>query len=624
MAKHKFQTEVSQLLHLIIHSLYSHSEIFLRELVSNASDAQDKLKYLTLTDKSYKSIDCTPRIDIHFEDKGAKTITISDNGIGMNKDDLKQNLGTIARSGTKKFVEMLSGDSKKDSNLIGQFGVGFYSCFMVADKVDVISKKAGEKQAYKWSSDGKSGYQISDYEKESHGTDVIIYINEDGDKYANRWEIQNIIKKYSDHIPSPVYLTYEDTIFDGEGEEKKEKKEIKTEQINSGTAFWKKSKSSLKKKEYKEFYKSISVDYEDPIMHIHTQAEGTLDYTTLFYIPKNAPFDLFNPDYKPGVKLYVKRVFITDDDKELLPTYLRFVRGIIDSEDLPLNVSREILQKNMILTKIRNNSIKKILSELSKYAKKDKGKYAEFIDQFGIPLKEGLYQDRDHRDELLELVRYKSSTETGYISLAEYTSRMKKDQKSIFYITGSNEDNLKNSPLLEMYKEKDIEVLIMDQEIDEFVIPSINKYKDYDLKSVNYSDAADELKSEEEKAKDGDIKPLIKKITQSLGEQVKEVKASSRLKDSPSCIVADSNDPTAKMQEMMKAMGQPGNQNIKPILEINPSHAIIKKMKDMRKGKGFDNISQLLFDQAMLLEGAKLKNPTDFVNRLNTVLSNTL
>ena len=624
MPKHKFQTEVSQLLHLIIHSLYSHSEIFLRELVSNASDAQDKLKYLTLTDKSYKSIDCTPRIDIHFENKDTKTITISDSGIGMNKDDLKQNLGTIARSGTKKFVEMLSGDSKKDSNMIGQFGVGFYSCFMVADKVDVISKKAGEKEAYIWSSDGKSGYQISESERKSHGTDVIIYINEDGDKYANRWEIQNIIKKYSDHIPSPVYLTYEDTTYEGEGEKKKEKKEIKTEQINSGTAFWKKPKGSLKKKEYKEFYKTIAVDYEDPIMHIHTQAEGTLDYTTLFYIPKNAPFDLFNPDYKPGVKLYVKRVFITDDDKELMPTYLRFVRGIIDSEDLPLNVSREILQKNMVLAKIRNNSVKKILSELAKYAKKDKNKYAEFIDQFGVPIKEGLYQDRDHRDELLELVRYKSSTEIGYISLAEYTSRMKKDQKSIFYLTGSSEDNLKNSPLLEMYKEKNIEVLIMDQEIDEFVIPSVNKYKEYELKSVNYSDAADELKSDEEKENEGDLTPLIKKITKVLGNQVKEVKASSRLKDSPSCIVADSNDPTAKMQEMMKAMGQPGNQNIKPILEINPSHAIIKKMKGMRKGKGFDNISQLLFDQAMLLEGAKLKNPTDFVNRLNTILSNTL
>ena len=306
-----------------------------------------------------------------------------------------------------------------------------------------------------------------------------------------------------------------------------------------------------------------------------------------------------------------------------MPTYLRFIRGIIDSEDLPLNVSREILQKNRVLAKIKNNSVKKILSELIKYAK-DKKKYADFIDQFGIPIKEGLYQDMDHREDLLELVRYKSTTETGYVSLAEYAGRMKPDQKSIYYITGDNENSLKNSPLLEMYNEKDIEVLIMDQDIDEFVLPAIRKYKDHELKSVSYSDAADDLKSDKDKQEEGDIKPLIKKITKVLGDQVKEGKVSSRLKDSPSCIVADSNDPTAKMQELMKAMGQAGNQEIKPILEINPSHAIIQKLKGMKKGKGFDDISQLLFDQAILLEGAKLKNPTDFVNRLNTILSDTL
>ena len=623
MSKHKFQSEVSQLLQLIIHSLYSHNEIFLRELISNSSDAQDKLKYLTLTDDKYKSIDAKPRIDISFDDGDNKKITISDNGIGMNKDDLKENLGTIARSGTKRFVEMLSGDSKKDSNLIGQFGVGFYSCFMVADKVEVISKKAGEDQAFIWTSDGKSGYKIDDGDKESFGTDVILYINEDGSKYTNKWEIQNIIKKYSNHIPSPVYLHFEEVSTKGEGEKKKETREQKIEQINAGTAFWKKSKGSLKNKDYNQFYKSIAVDYEDPVLHIHTQAEGTLDYTTLFFIPKNAPYDLFNPDYQPGIKLYVKRVFITDDDKELMPTYLRFVRGIIDSEDLPLNVSREILQKNKILAKIKNNSVKKILSELLKYSKNSK-KYTEFINKFGIPLKEGLYQDMDHREDLLELVRFKSTTETGFVSLAEYVSRMKSDQKIIYYITGDNEDNLKKSPLLEMYEDRKIEVLIMDQDIDEFIIPAVSKYKDHELKSVNYSDAADDLKPDKDKKKTDDIKPLIKKITKVLGDQVKEVKVSSRLKNSPSCIVADSNDPTAKMQELMKAMGQAGNTEIKPILEINPSHAIIKKMKSMRKGKGFDDISQLLFDQAMLLEGAKLKNPTDFVNRLNTILSNTL
>ena len=624
MSKHKFQTEVSQLLHLIIHSLYSNNEIFLRELISNSSDALDKLKYLTLTDDNYKKLKFTPKINIEFDDK-KNTLTISDSGLGMNKEDLKENLGTIARSGTKKFMELLSGDSKKDSNLIGQFGVGFYSSYMVADTVDVISKKAGEKSAYKWSSDGKTGYNIEDIDKKEYGTDIILYLNDDGKKFASKWEIQNIIKKYSNHISFPIYLTWEETTSEGEGDKKKEKKEIKTEQINSGSAFWKKPKGSLKKKDYKEFYQTIAVDYEDPILHIHTQAEGTLDYTTLFYIPKNAPFDLFNPDYLPGIKLYVNRVFITDDDKELMPTYLRFVRGLIDTEDLPLNVSREILQKNRILAKIKNNSVKKILSELLKYSK-DKKKYSEFFDTFGIPIKEGLYQDTDNREDLLELVRYKSTTQEGYVSLDEYSSRMSSEQKNIYYITGDNETNLKNSPLLEMYNEKNIEVLIMDQDIDEFVIPSINKYKDYDLKSVNLSDSADDLQTKDDKKEDGDqLKPLITKIKKVLGDQVKDVKASNRLKDSPSCIVADSNDPTAKMQEMMKAMGQQyGQQEVKPILEINPNHKIIIRMKDMRKNKAFDNISQLLLDQAVLREGAKLKNPTQFVERLNTILSETL
>ena len=622
MSNHKFQTEVSQLLHLIIHSLYSHKEIFLRELISNSSDALDKLKYLTLTDDTFKSLEFTAQVNINFNEKD-KTLTISDSGIGMNKDDLKDNLGTIARSGTKNFVEILTGDSKKDSNLIGQFGVGFYSSYMVADKVEVISKKAGENTAFKWTSDGKSGYKIEDAEKDTFGTDIILQLNEEGEKYLNRWEIQNIVKKYSNHIPFPIYLHWEEITTKGEGDKKKEKKENKTEQINAGSAFWKKSKGSLKEKDYNQFYQSIAVDYEDPIFHIHTQAEGTIDYTTLFYVPKNAPFDLFNPDFQPGVKLYVKRVFITDNDKELMPTYLRFIRGVIDSEDLPLNVSREILQKNRVLAKIKNNSVKKILSELLKYSE-DKKKYTDFIDKFGIPIKEGLYQDHDNRDDLLELVRFKSTTEDGYVSLAEYASRIKTDQKAIYYIVGDDEATLKNSPLLEMYNEKEIEVLIMDQDIDEFVIPTINKYKEHDLKSVNFSDAAEELKTDEDKKEETNIKPLLKKMKKVLGEQVKDVTASSRLKDSPSCIVADSNDPTAKMQELMRSMGQPGQQDIKPILEINPSHAIIIKLKNMKKSKSFDDISQLLLDQAVLLEGAKLKNPTDFVDRLNTILTESL
>ncbi len=624
MSNFKFKTEVSQLLHLIIHSLYSHKEIFLRELISNASDALDKMKYLTLTDESFKNTKFTPKIEISFNDGDNKTIKISDCGIGMNKDDLSTNLGTIARSGTKNFVEKLTGDQKKDSNLIGQFGVGFYSCFMVADKVEVISKKAGDNNAFKWISDGKGGYKISESERNSQGTDIILYINDEGKEYANRWELQNIVKKYSNHISFPIFLTYTDTKTEGEGKKKKEIQEEKTDQINAASAFWKKPKSQLKKKDYNEFYQSIAADYEEPIMNIHTQAEGTLDYTTLFFIPKNAPFDLFHPDYKPGVKLYVKRVFITDDDKELLPTYLRFVRGIIDSEDLPLNVSREILQKNKILSKIKSNSIKKILGEIKKLSKNPK-KYNDFYKTFGIPIKEGLYQDFENKDTLLELVRFKSSSVDGLTSFSDYASRMSSDQKSVFYITGGNMETLVNSPLLEMYKEKNIEVLIMEDEIDELIIPSIQKYKDYNLKSVNHSDSVEELKSNEDKADEENLNPLIKKIKSVLGDQVKDVKASTRLKDSPSCLVSDQNDPTAKMQELMKSMGQtPQGPEIKPILEINPNHSIIKKLKGMRKGKSFNSITQLLLDQAIILEGAKLNNPSEFINRLNSVLTETI
>ncbi|HSA15326.1 MAG TPA: molecular chaperone HtpG, partial [Spirochaetota bacterium] len=361
MSKHQFQTEVNQLLHLIIHSLYSHKEIFLRELISNASDALDKLKYLTLTDPAYKSAGFDPKIEISFDSGSRPVLVISDTGIGMNSEDLTQNLGTIASSGTRSFVEKLSGDAKKDSSMIGQFGVGFYSSFMVADRVEVVSRKAGDEKAYRWSSDGKGDFEIDDAQRDTAGTTVTLYLNEEGKEYANRWELQNIVKKYSNHIPFPIFLHYEDTRFEGEGDKRKELKEQKTEQINAASAIWKRPKSELKPEDYNEFYRSISHEIDEPLMYIHTHAEGTLDYTTLFFIPQKAPFDLFRADYMPGVKLYVKRVFITDDEKELMPTYLRFVRGVIDSEDLPLNVSREILQQNRILAKIKSSSVKKLL-----------------------------------------------------------------------------------------------------------------------------------------------------------------------------------------------------------------------------------------------------------------------
>lgn len=617
MSKRKFQTEVNQLLHLIIHSLYSSKEIFLRELISNASDALDKLKYLTLTDDTFKSIKYDPKIEISYLDKDNKLLTVSDCGIGMNKDGLAKNLGTIARSGTKQFLENLTGDSKKDSSLIGQFGVGFYSSFMVADKVEVISRKAGEKEAWIWTSDGKSGYSIDNSVRKTAGTDIVLHLNDEGKEFVNRWEIQNIIKKYSNHIPFPIFLHYEEEKYDKKGEVKG--KEKKTDQVNAASAFWKRPKSELKKKDYNEFYKTISHDHEDPMMHIHTQAEGTLDYTTLFYIPKTAPFDLFQVDHQAGVKLYVKRVFITEDDKELMPSYLRFVRGIIDSEDLPLNVSREILQKNRILAKIKSNSVKKILSELTALTKK-KDKYLEFYEQYGRLLKEGAYQDFENRDTLLELLKFKSSKTDDYTSLAEYVDRMKEDQKSIYHITGENEESLRNSPLLEMYNGKDMEVLIMDDPFDEIIIPSLQKYKEKPFKSVHHSDAADDLKTEDSKSDKKDLKPLIKKIKKVLGDQVKDVLVSSRLNESPSCIVADQNDPTAKMQEMFKAMGQSTMPDVKPILEINPEHKIVKKMKSLGKTKTFEDLCWLLYEQAMLIEGVKLPNPATFVTRLNNFL----
>lgn len=617
MSKRKFQTEVNQLLHLIIHSLYSSKEIFLRELISNASDALDKLKYLTLTDDTFKSMKYDPKIEISYLDKDNKLLTVSDCGIGMNKDDLAKNLGTIARSGTKQFLENLTGDSKKDSSLIGQFGVGFYSSFMVADKVEVISRKAGEKEAWIWTSDGKSGYSIDNSVRKTAGTDIVLHLNDEGKEFVNRWEIQNIIKKYSNHIPFPIFLHYEEDKYDKKGEVKG--KEKKTDQVNAASAFWKRPKSELKKKDYNEFYKTISQDHEDPMMHIHTQAEGTLDYTTLFYIPKIAPFDLFQVDHQAGVKLYVKRVFITEDDKELMPSYLRFVRGVIDSEDLPLNVSREILQQNRILAKIKSNSVKKILSELTGLTKK-KDKYLEFYEQYGRLLKEGAYQDFENRDTLLELLKFKSSKTDDYTSLAEYVDRMKEDQKSIYHITGENEESLRNSPLLEMYNGKDMEVLIMDDPFDEIIIPSLQKYKEKPFKSVHHSDAADDLKTEDSKSDKKDLKPLVKKIKKVLGEQVKDVLVSSRLNESPSCIVADQNDPTAKMQEMFKAMGQSTMPDVKPILEINPEHKIVKKMKALGKTKTFEDLCWLLYEQAMLIEGVKLPNPATFVTRLNNFL----
>ncbi|HPS56672.1 MAG TPA: molecular chaperone HtpG [Spirochaetota bacterium] len=624
MSKKQFQTEVHRLLHLIIHSLYSHKEIFLRELISNSSDALDKLKYLTLTDESYKSISFEPRIDISFN-HAEKTLTISDTGIGMDSTELEENLGTIARSGTRNFVQSMTGDEKRDSNLIGQFGVGFYSAFMVADRVEVVSKKAGSDNAFKWISDGKESFEIEDAQRDSQGTTVLLFLNDEGEEYASRWSIQGIIRKYSNHVPFPIFLHFEETKFEGEEKDKKEVKEQKVEQINSAAAIWKRPKSELKDEDYLEFYRQISYDIEDPMLYMHTQAEGTLDFSTLFYIPGKAPVDLFRADYKAGVKLYVKRVFITDDEKELMPTYLRFVRGIIDSEDLPLNVSREILQQNKVMAKIKSSSVKKILGELESLKNRDREKYNAFWKEFGVPMKEGLYQDFENRDKLLELIMYKTSGKDGFSTLSEYCERMAPDQGGIYYITGGKETVLRNSPLLEMYKNKNIEVLILDDEIDEIVISAVPKFKDHELKSVNRSDAAESLKTDDDREREKKIEPLIKKIREKLGDRVKDVVASTRLKDSPSCIVADENDPTVQMQHLLKAMGQAGGMpEFKPVLEINPDHEIIKKLEAATDESVVEDISMLLLEQAMFVEGMELKDPNAFVARLNRAVNRSL
>ena len=621
MSQHTFQTEVSQLLHLIIHSLYSHKEIFLRELISNSSDALDKLRYLTLTKDEYKSLAFEPKINLEFNDGDQPTLTIMDSGIGMSKKELQDNLGTIARSGTKSFLTKLSGDAKKDSQLIGQFGVGFYSSFMVADQVDVISKKAGNKQAWKWTSDGQSGFEIVKDVKKDNGTIITLYLNEEGKEFASRWQIESLVKKYSDHIDFPIFLTYPEIDYDKDGNEKSRK--LKTDQINDAKAFWTRSKNELKDKDYREFYKSIGHDMDDPFDWIHFRAEGSLEFTILFFIPKKASPDIYRADYQSGVKLYVNRVFITDDDKELLPTWLRFVKGIIDSSDLPLNVSREILQQNRIMAKIRSNSVKKILDKLKTIAG-NKDKYDQFFEQYGRLIKEGVYQDFEHKEALTDLLRFKSTKEEGLVSLREYTGRMRDEQKSIYYITGQNQISLQNSPLLEMYEKKDIEVLILDDEIDEIIITGVPKYDDKELKSVNRSGAADDFSDDSDKDTLKSLKPVLRKIKKILDKKVKDVKISNRLNDSPSCIVADENDPTAQMQEMMRSMGQPDMPQIMPILEINPSHEIVLKLKEKTKQKSFNDIALLLYEQALIQEGVKLEDPAGFVKRMNSVIAQTL
>lgn len=630
MAKHQFQTEANQILHLMIHSLYSNKEIFIRELVSNASDALDKLNMLVLTDDAYKGVNFVPRIDI-VANKEAKTLTIKDSGIGMNQEDLMNNLGTIAKSGTKAFLENLTGDQKKDSNLIGQFGVGFYACFMVAHKVEVTTKKAGEEQAYLWTSKGDGEFELENATMEGHGTQIVMHLNDDDSEYLESYRIESIIKKYSNHIPFPIFMDKEKfipAVRDAEGNETEPSKtEIENQQINRANALWTISKSEIKEEEYKDFYSSIAHSSEEPLAWMHNKAEGAIEYTTLFYIPSKAPMDMYRVDYQTGIKLYINRVFITDDEKELMPTYLRFLRGVIDSKDLPLNVSREILQSNAVMAKIKNASVKKVLSELAKMAKNDKEKYDKFYAEFGNVLKEGLYNDFANREKILELLQFNTLNSNEKTTIEEFVTNVDTDKKEIYYITGkSSVSMLKSSPALERFKAKNIDVLILNEEIDTIIFPMVHEYKEYKL--VHISDAKLEESEEEKKAKEEGVKEfdaLVKEFKDILGENVKAVEATFDLTNSAAALKVDKEDPAYMMAQMMKQFGQGGDTpEPAPILQINPKHELILKLKNSVDQNLIADAAYVLLAQAKLFDGRELTDTADFITRLNRVMTKAL
>lgn len=630
MAKHQFQTEANQILNLMIHSLYSNKEIFIRELVSNASDALDKLNMLVLTNDEYKGVNFSPRIDI-IADKEAKTLTIKDSGIGMNEEDLMNNLGTIAKSGTKAFLENLSGDQKKDSHLIGQFGVGFYASFMVAHKVEVTTKKAAQEQAYLWTSKGDGEFEIEKTTRDSHGTTIVMYLNDDESEFLDSYRIESIIKKYSNHIPFAIFMDKENYIAAKKDEEGKEiepsKTEIENVQINRANALWTIPKSEISDEEYKDFYSSIAHSSEEPLAWMHNKAEGAIEYTTLFYIPSKAPMDLYRMDYQTGIKLYINRVFITDDEKELMPTYLRFLRGVIDSKDLPLNVSREILQSNAVMAKIKNASVKKVLSELAKMAKNDAKKYDEFFTQFGNVLKEGLYNDYGNREKILELLQFNTINSDEKVMLEEFIKNVDETTKEIYYITGKTSlTMLKNSPALERFKSRGIDVLVLNEEIDTIIFPMVTEYKEYKLVHVNdakFQESDDDKKAHEDTSKE--FEGVIKELKESLGDSVKSVEVTFDLVDSPVKLKEDKEDPAFMMAQIMKQMGQGGDTPTpSPILQINPKHELIIKLKNSADVNLINDAAHLLLDQAKLFDGLQLEDTAGFILRLNRVIAKAI
>lgn len=630
MEKHGFQTEVKQLLHLMIHSLYSNKEIFLRELVSNASDAADKLRFKALSDNSLYGDDNELFVRISV-DKDAKTITISDNGIGMTRDDVMNNLGTIAKSGTAEFFGQLSGDQAKDSQLIGQFGVGFYSAFIVADEVTVRTRSALDNNTagVEWRSRGEGEFEIADIEKARRGTDIILHLKDDAEEFLDEYRLRGIINKYSEHLSIPVQM-WKEPVPESEDSEgnKVEAQPGEWETVNSGKALWTRDKSEITDDEYKEFYKTVAHDFDEPLLWTHNKVEGTTEYTNLLYIPKRAPWDLWNREQQHGVKLYVKRVFIMDDAEQLMPTYLRFVRGLVDSNDLPLNVSREILQDNKITRSMRNGSTKKVLQILKKLAKDNKEEYQQFWDTFGNVLKEGPAEDHSNRERIAELLRFASThndSAVQSVSLDDYIERMKDGQDKLFYIVADSYEAAKNNPALEIFRKKGIEVLLLSDRIDEWLMSHLTEFKEKQLQSVTRGDLDlgelddEEDKAEQEKAEEA-FKENLERFEKALGDKVKKVRVTHRLTDSPACIITDEHDMSTQMAKLMEAAGQAVPET-KYIFEVNPEHALVQRMLE-KDDDTFKEWAEVLLDQATLAERGNLKDPASFVTKLNKLMLN--
>jgi len=622
-----FEAEVNELMSLVAHSLYSNKEIFLRELISNASDANDKLRYSALTDAALFENESDLKIWVDF-DKASKTVTIRDNGIGMTREEVITNLGTIAKSGTKAFTQMLTGEQSKDTQLIGQFGVGFYSSFVVADNVVVKTRKAGTNadQGVYWESKGKGEYTIKNIDKPQRGTEIILYLNKDSDEFLESYRLKTIINKYSDHIMFPIVMQTTETLESKE-EDKEPETVIKDEVVNSAKALWTLPKGDIKEEEYNELYKHIAHDFENPLTWAHNKVEGKSEYTSLLYLPARAPFDLYNRDVQRGIKLYVKRVFVMDDADQLMPLYLRFVKGIVDSNDLPLNVSREILQNNKSIERIRSGCVKRVLSMLETMAENDKEKYAKFWEQFGPVMKEGPAEDYANKDKIANLLRFASThndQSEQAISLKDYVSRMKEDQDSIYYIIGDTFTAAKNSPLLELFRKKGIEVFLMSDRVDEWLVSNLTEFDGKKLVSVakgavDLGKLDDDENKEEQQQKEEDFVDIVKQLKDVLGEKVKDVRVTHRLTDSPACIVFDENDLSGHMQRMLKAAGQAAPES-KPILEINPDHPITEKVKAEKDNGKLTRWADVLLNQALLAEGEQLQDPAGFVKELNKLL----